>query len=89
MEINLSVLFPNKQIGVGSGHPLADRRVIPAARKTDSLFEWRAAGIVLILRAAATPTLRAYQSAPGAAGISPISLAWLHVADRCRVSDRR
>jgi hypothetical protein len=26
--------------------------------KTDSLFEWRAAGIVLISHAAATPTLR-------------------------------
>jgi hypothetical protein len=44
-------------------------QLTPAARKTDSLFEWRAAGILLILRAAATPTLRAYRSARWAAGI--------------------
>jgi hypothetical protein len=44
-------------------------RLIPAARKIDRLVEWRATGIVLISRAAATPTLRAYQSARWAAGI--------------------
>src|SRR6185312_4406936 len=45
--------------------------VIPAARTLDSSVDCRAAGISLISRAAATPTLRAYQSALRAAGISP------------------
>ena len=45
------------------------RRLIPAARTLDSSVDCRAAGISLISRAAATPTLRAYQSALRAAGI--------------------
>jgi hypothetical protein len=44
--------------------------IIPAARKIDPLIDGRAAGILLIPRAAATPTLRAYQSALRAAGIT-------------------
>src|SRR6185312_17160434 len=44
--------------------------VIPAARTLGSSVDCRAAGISLISRAAATPTLRAYQSALRAAGIS-------------------
>ena len=43
--------------------------LIPAARKIDPLIGGRAAGMLLISRAAATPTLRAYQSAHWAAGI--------------------
>src|SRR6185437_12887279 len=43
--------------------------LIPAARTLDSSVDCRAAGISLISRAAATPTLRAYQSALRAAGI--------------------
>jgi len=46
-------------------------RLIPAARTLDSSVDCRAAGISLISRAAATPTLRAYQSALRAAGIRP------------------
>src|SRR6185437_8948732 len=44
--------------------------IIPAARTLDSSVDCRAAGISLISRAAATPTLRAYQSALRAAGIT-------------------
>src|SRR6185503_21182636 len=43
--------------------------LIPAARTLDSSVDCRAAGMPLISRAAATPTLRAYQSALRAAGI--------------------
>jgi hypothetical protein len=46
------------------------RCIIPAARSLDSSVGGRAAGISLISRAAATPTLRAYQSALRAAGIT-------------------
>ena len=45
------------------------RRLIPVARTLDSSVDCRAAGISLISRAAATPTLRAYQSALRAAGM--------------------
>ena len=45
-------------------------QLIPAARTLDSSVDCRAAGISLISRAAATPTLRAYQSALRAAGIT-------------------
>jgi hypothetical protein len=43
--------------------------LIAAARRINSSVEWRTAGILLISRAAATPTLRAYRSARWAAGI--------------------
>jgi hypothetical protein len=46
------------------------RTIIPAARSFDSFVSRRAAGILLIWRAAAPPTPRAYQSAHGAAGIT-------------------
>ena len=52
-------------------NPAACRGVIPAARGIDSSADGRSAGILLISRAAATPTLRAYQSALRAPGIIP------------------
>src|ERR1700733_332105 len=45
--------------------------LIPAARKSDAPIGGRAAGILLISRAAAPPTPRAYQSALWAAGMTP------------------
>jgi hypothetical protein len=62
-----------------------ERRLMPAVRSTDSSSNWREAGILLISRAAATPTLRAYQSTLRAAGITcdlafrSGSGAWIHV----------
>src|SRR6476469_9920942 len=50
------------------------RGLIPAARKIDPLIRGRAPGTVLISRAAATPTLRAYQSALWAAGIKSLQV---------------
>ena len=44
--------------------------LIPAGRTFDSRLSGRPAGIILISRAAATPTLRAYQSPVGATGIT-------------------
>jgi hypothetical protein len=44
--------------------------VIPADQNIDSLDDGRPAGISLISRAAATPTLRAYQSALAPIGIT-------------------
>jgi hypothetical protein len=44
-------------------------KITPAARTIASLVEWRTAGLVLISRAAATPTLRACQSALWAGGV--------------------
>ena len=55
--------------GVRALVPRAIDCLIPAARTLDSSFDCQAAGISLISRAAATPTLRAYQSALRAAGI--------------------
>ena len=43
--------------------------LIPAGRTFDSRLSGRPAGIILISRAAATPTLRAYQSPVEATGI--------------------
>jgi hypothetical protein len=43
--------------------------LIPAARMIDSSVDRRAAGILLISRAAATPTLRAYRSVLRTAGM--------------------
>src|SRR6185437_4430139 len=56
-----------------SAPPWLGQPVIPAARTLDSSVACRAAGISLISRAAATPTLRAYQSALRAAGINRLS----------------
>jgi hypothetical protein len=50
----------------------ADRDLIPAGQKIDSLVDGRAAGISLISRAAATPTLRADQSALPPIGITAL-----------------
>src|SRR6185437_560323 len=54
----------------------------PAARPLDSSVDCRAAGISLISRAAATPTLRAYQSALRAAGIRRVPDLALRFLDR-------
>ena len=53
-------------------------RVIPAGRTFDSRLSGRPAGMILISRAAATPTLRAYQSPVEATGIRvpAVSAAW-------------
>ncbi|HBK07540.1 MAG TPA: EmrB/QacA family drug resistance transporter [Acetobacteraceae bacterium] len=56
--------------GSAHGPALLNQQVIPAARSFDSFVSRRAAGILLIWRAAAPPTPRAYQSAHGAAGIT-------------------
>jgi hypothetical protein len=50
--------------------------LIPAGRKIDSLADGRPAGILLILRAAATPTLRAYQFI--------VNADWYHFIDFAR-----
>jgi DNA replication protein DnaC len=51
-------------------------QLIPAARSLDLFHDRRAAGILLISRAAAPPTPRAYQSALRAAGISRALGRW-------------
>jgi hypothetical protein len=53
--------FPSRFVSLADANETLaaqrDHALIPAARSIDSSSNWRAAGILLISRAAATPTL--------------------------------
>jgi hypothetical protein len=76
-----TILLLRRQDGV----PAARSDVLPAGRKIDSSIDGRPAGIRLISRAAATPTLRAYRSSVTLTGITsrPPALAAGRVRDDC------